>query len=115
MSYKYPQLLSWPLKMAPSCAVCGSTACRRKLYDPTSATELVQLKQLAIWVGYSVRGKNSILPAESDQRSFLCSKCFGLLHRVAKMSKYLAELEDSLNKTADSLGITRQFPRSSKF
>ena len=85
---------------------------RRRLYGPSSATALAQLKHLAVRSGYSVSGSNSILPAESDQQSFLCLKCFNLLQKNAKMRKDLAklegELESSLSQTAASLGVQVQ-------
>ena len=109
-----------PSPVMATCAVCRKgelqTRERRNLYGLSSAIARAQLNHLAICVGYSVNGENSIVPAESDQRSFLCLKCFNLLERAATTSKDLAELErtleNNLNETAASLGVTRQFPRS---
>lgn len=103
-----------------TCAVCLSDVAeshkRRKLYGASSVSALVQLKQLAVSCGYGVSGSNSILPAESTGKGFICVKCFSLLQRIAKMREDLAklegELENRLSKTAVSLGVQAASSRS---
>ena len=94
------------------CAVCLSAVPhsheRRKLYGSSTATELTQLKRLALCGGYSVRGNKSLLPTDRE-KSFLCLKCFSLLRRKSRMREELTklegELEANMNKVAVSLGI----------